>query len=455
MLRQGVFRMITVRECQYDEVKKFRELEGEYHYMGESHGAGDMIRLIFEEDGKWIALMTWAAACYRLKPRDMEIGWNRAMCAKRLKLIANNRRFTILNEKGARPNLGSQLLGMAMRELPAIWKAKWGYSPLLAETFCDIERTAGTCYRAAGWKAVGKTRGFSRVGHSRDFFIRNDSPKVLYMKGFTKDAWETIVANDLPDEYDVAAHSRADGILPCSPEQVDSLHWELCQVKDPRKRNKSVGIGTVLTLFTMGVAAGAHDLKSAHAYAMTLTDEQLKQVGCARKRDALGDPVEGKYACPSYSTFHYVLAHKDKAGRHDFDVADYAARLSKWMTAQAGRLPRHLAVDGKFVREVVGLVSLVDAESGDVVAVAPVSKKEGLKGRCELPVTQNVLAKQDLSGAVVSADALDTQDDTARTVLGQGGDYVLQVKANQKSVKRQCETISRIRPLVGTSKKKS
>ena len=28
MLRQGVFRMITVRECQYDEVKKFRELEG-------------------------------------------------------------------------------------------------------------------------------------------------------------------------------------------------------------------------------------------------------------------------------------------------------------------------------------------------------------------------------------------------------------------------------------------
>ena len=167
--------------------------------MGESHGAGDMIRLIFEEDGKWIALMTWAAACYRLKPRDLEIGWNRAMCAKCLKLIASNWRFTILNEKGARPNLASQLLGMAMRELPAIWKRKWGYSPLLAETFCD-------------------------------------------MKGFTKGAWETIVANDLPDECDVAAHSKA--------------------------------------------------------------------VGCARKRDALGNPIEGKYACPSYSTFHCVLQVK-------------------------------------------------------------------------------------------------------------------------------------------------
>jgi hypothetical protein len=33
-------------------------------------------------------------------------------------------------------------------------------------------------------------------------------------------------------------------------------------------------------------------------------------------------------------------------------------------------LSRHLAADGKFVDEVVGLVSVVDGESGDVVAVA-------------------------------------------------------------------------------------
>ena len=144
--------MITVRECQFDEVEKFRKLEGDFHYMGKSHGAGDMIRLVFEEDGKWIALMTWAAACYALKPRDERIGWNPVMRASRLKMVANNRRFTILDKKGARPNLASQLLGMAIRELPGIWEAKWKYRPLLAETFCDIERTAGTCYRAAGWR---------------------------------------------------------------------------------------------------------------------------------------------------------------------------------------------------------------------------------------------------------------------------------------------------------------
>ena len=32
---------------------------------------------------------------------DLEIGWNRAMCAKHLKLIANNSRFTIINSVNA------------------------------------------------------------------------------------------------------------------------------------------------------------------------------------------------------------------------------------------------------------------------------------------------------------------------------------------------------------------
>jgi predicted transposase YbfD/YdcC len=61
----------------------------------------------------------------------------------------------------------------------------------------------------------------------------------------------------------------------------------------------------------------------------------------------------------------------------------------------------------------------------------------------------------DLSGAIVSTDALSCQDDTAHTVLANGGDYVLQVKANQKGVLRQCEELSRVRPLVDSSKKKN
>ena len=199
--------------------------------------------------------MTWAAACYCLKARDERIGWNPAMRARRLKLVVNNRRHTELVPKGSRPNLASQVLGMAVRELPAIWERQWGYRPLLA-------------------------------------------------------------------------------------------------------------------VFTMGVAAGAKDLKEAHASAGRLTNAQLRDLGCQRRKDALGREVAGEYVRPSYNALYTLLRHRDKAGRYDFDVADYAARFSAWMTAQARRLPRHLAADGKFVSEVVGLVSVVDAESGELVAVA-------------------------------------------------------------------------------------
>ena len=446
---------IAVRQCMIGETEWFRKLEGEYHYMGESHGAGDVVRLVFEENGRPVALMTWAASCYRLKARDERIGWNPAMRAARLKLVVNNRRYTELVPKGSRPNLASHVLGLAIRELPAIWERQWGYRPLLAETFCDIERAAGTCYRAAGWEEVGKTKGFSRVGHARDFYVPNGRPKVLYMKPFRKDAWDMIVSSGLPPEHDVAAHSKADGVLPFKPEQVEGLHWELCHVKDPRGSNRSIGIGPLLAIFTMACAAGAKDLKAAHGFARRLSNAQLRELGCPKAKDALGNEVWGKYVCPSYTAFYNLLRHKDKAGRYDFDVADYAAHLSRWMTAQHGKLPRHLAADGKFIDEVVGLVSVVDAESGDVVAVAPASKKEGLKGRCEYPVLRKTLAGMDLSGAVVSTDALSCQDDTAHTVLAEGGDCVLQVKANRKGLLEQCGKPCRIRPLVSSSKKRA
>ena len=89
-------------------------------------------------------------SCYHLKPRDAYVGWTNSIRAERLKLVVNNRRFTILSEPGERRNLASECLGLVARELPRLWLEQFHYRPLLAETFCDIERTAGTCYKAAG-----------------------------------------------------------------------------------------------------------------------------------------------------------------------------------------------------------------------------------------------------------------------------------------------------------------
>ncbi len=54
--------MLTMRKIRGAELKRFKKLEGEYHYMGETRSAGDTLRLVAEEDGEWVALMVWGPA---------------------------------------------------------------------------------------------------------------------------------------------------------------------------------------------------------------------------------------------------------------------------------------------------------------------------------------------------------------------------------------------------------
>src|SRR5205823_4048595 len=42
------------------------------------------------------------------------------------------------------------------------WRGRYGYEPVLVETFIDKERFEGTCYRAANWTEVGETHGRGR-----------------------------------------------------------------------------------------------------------------------------------------------------------------------------------------------------------------------------------------------------------------------------------------------------
>jgi hypothetical protein len=108
--------------------------------------------------GRVAALLVWAPACYALKDRDQWINWSANQRVERLKLIVQNRRFLILAAKGESPNLASQTMGAALRALPRQWQERFGYRPLLAESFTDPEAYAGTCYKASNWEPVGFSR---------------------------------------------------------------------------------------------------------------------------------------------------------------------------------------------------------------------------------------------------------------------------------------------------------
>ena len=53
---------------------------------------------------------------------------------------------------------------MIARRLPTQWEERYGIQPVLLETFVDTERFAGTCYKAANWIYVGKTKGRGKLG---------------------------------------------------------------------------------------------------------------------------------------------------------------------------------------------------------------------------------------------------------------------------------------------------
>lgn len=242
---------LTIRKISKKEEKRFKELAGKFHYMGEGHAGGDTLRLVVEADGEWIALFLWGSAAYRLKDRDSYIGWSGPQRAQRQKLIVQNRRFTLLVDRGAHPNLASRILGQMIRELPSLWYERFGYEPLLAETFSDIEAREGTCYKASGWLELGATKGYSR--HRADFYVPNDRPKKLWVRELRKDAALLLRAVELPPECAKGSESDADGVMPLNMPQIESLHAALCKVPDPRAGNSVFHIGAMLSIIAMAI----------------------------------------------------------------------------------------------------------------------------------------------------------------------------------------------------------
>ena len=109
---------VSIREVKCNEISRFDELMEELHYIGKSRSVGDSMRMVAEIDGEWVGILMWGSAAYRLKDRDVLIGWTDVQRTQRQKLIVQNRRFCLIFEKGEHPNLASKILGAAVRELP-------------------------------------------------------------------------------------------------------------------------------------------------------------------------------------------------------------------------------------------------------------------------------------------------------------------------------------------------
>jgi len=98
----------------------------------------------------------------RGSPRESLRFCGRTFHAQELEWVVNNSRFLLLPWVRRR-NLGSWVLGRVARQLPADWQSRYGYRPVLMESFVEEERFAGTCYQAANWLCLGKTQGRGKL----------------------------------------------------------------------------------------------------------------------------------------------------------------------------------------------------------------------------------------------------------------------------------------------------
>ena len=173
------------------EIDHLRQTFNEGHYLTAGRPAGHVLwQGIYRTDTEsdcpgLVAVLCWGGAAKHLQKRDNHIGRDAVTCANRLKLIAQLRRFYVI-DSARRPNLASQCLALSLRTLGGEFEARHGFQPLLAESFHDPEEHTGTLYKATNWLPLGFTKGFKR--HRRDFYQDTGKPKHLWIRPLKKDA---------------------------------------------------------------------------------------------------------------------------------------------------------------------------------------------------------------------------------------------------------------------------
>ena len=423
---------LTVRVTQPHEVMAFDARLASHHYLGAGRPVGDYLRQFVEQDGQPVALLVWGPSCYALKDRDLWISWSASQRVERLKLIVQNRRFLVLADKGQSPNLASQSMGAALRVLPDQWREHFGYRPLLAESFTDPEAYAGTSYKASNWEPVGFSAGYSR--HRADFYVANERPKKLWLRELAPKARAQLRATQVPEDCRPGLLAPPTGVLPVTQPQMKALVEVFRRAPDPRDSNTQYRPGPVLALIGMALLAGRRDIAEIARFATTLTQPQRRQLGLPRKKG-----TRAFYKVPGYGVFYSVLTR--------MEPESFAALLTDWFQQQAGTLPQALAMDGKMIRDHIGLLTLAQHEDGAPQAVAVYDQKEGTE-RCEqtaaLALIQRLPA---LDGKLITADPLHCQRQSARVIVEKGGDYLTQIKGNQPNLLKQARALD---ALVGT-----
>jgi hypothetical protein len=263
-------------------------------------------------EGQWLALLGWASAAKKCAARDAWIGWSAPLQWQRIGLLANNARFLLL--PGPRvANLASKILGANLARLSADWLSVHGQPLLLAETFVDPTRFAGTCYRAANWIDLGATCGFAKTNAT---YIEHGQPKRILVYPLVREA-RAILSCPLPHAQLPRLPSKA---LELSAAQAQTLLARLGTLPEVRsQQGRRHRLSAVLALAVCAFISGARSSAAMCQWAERASQPLLRRLHCR------WDPRRERFIPPSEPTLRRVLAK--------LPVAQLQPILGDWLQA--------------------------------------------------------------------------------------------------------------------------
>ncbi len=186
--------------------------------------------------------------------------------------------------------------------------------------------------------------------------------------------------------------------------QHQSLFEALAEVPDPRSRHgRRYEIGSVLAMAVCAMACGARSLYAVAQWGREHFPLVKESLGITRAKT------------PDHATVHRVF--------RDLDGHAFEAVLSRWFQAHGLKPGEAMAIDGKGLRglhgEQVPGVELVAAYAHQRGVVLDQQRVPG-EGQ-ELAAAKAILKRLELTGRIVTGDALLAQKDVCRGIVQKGG----------------------------------
>lgn len=216
----GEIDLVSVKRSQAELFRLWNFFFNKHHYLGAGPLCGAQMRYLIRSSAQgWLGGLSYSASAWRLAARDQWIGWSEESRKKHLAKVICNSRFLILPHVQVK-NLASHVLSLGARQVARDWQERYGYTPVMLETFVERERFLGTSYRAANWQQVGVTQGRGRqdrlneqclsvkdiyvlplVAEARNILCDGLAPPIVQLRDGSRDwAEEEFGAADLGDD---------------------------------------------------------------------------------------------------------------------------------------------------------------------------------------------------------------------------------------------------------------